>query len=121
MASIATKLNGIEKLEKKLGFEKEALLNKALQSSAPGDLMKAQSMLSDIEKKPPSDRKSYIVDPNDWQSFAGFKQKPIALTYSVLRRISYALPVVRAVINTRIDQIASFCEPQSDRYSTGFV
>lgn len=119
--TISGRLTGIEKLEKKIAFQKEALLNKALQSDDHHALMKAQSMLSDIEKKPDSSRKSFLVDPNDWQSFAGFKQKPIALTYAVLRRMSYAVPIIRSVINTRIDQITSFCEPQSDRYSTGFV
>jgi hypothetical protein len=119
--TLSGQLSGLQKLEKKIAFQKEALLNKALQSANPNDLMKAQSMIAEIENKPQSDRKSFLVDPNDWQSFAGFKQKPIALTYAVLRRISYALPIVRAVINTRIDQIATFCEPQSDRYSTGFV
>jgi hypothetical protein len=119
--TIANRLRGLEKVEKKLAFQKEALLNKALQSANPNDLMKAQQMLSEIQQKQPTERKSFLVDPNDWQSFAGFKQKPIALTYAVLRRISYAVPIVRSIINTRIDQIASFCEPQSDRYSTGFV
>src|ERR1700678_3096990 len=117
-ASISSRLSGIQKIEKKLAFEKEALLNKAIRGSNPNDLMKAQAMLAEIPNKPASERKSFIVDPNDWQNFAGFRQKPIALTYAVLRRISYAVPVIRSVINTRINQIAAFCEPQSDRYST---
>src|SRR5579872_1786571 len=100
-APISTQLSGIQKLQRKLDFQKDALLNQALNSQNPNDLMKAYAMLSDIEQKPENERKSFFVDPNDWQSFAGFREKPIALTYAVLRRISYAIPILRAVINTR--------------------
>lgn len=118
---IHTKLSGIQKLENKIALQKGALLQQAITSTNPNDLLKAQEILQNIDPKVTTDRKSFLLDPNDWQSFAGFRQKPVALTYPVLRRISYALPVIRSIINTRIDQISTFCEPQSDRYSTGFV
>lgn len=119
--SIATRLGGIEKLENKIALQKGALLQRAITSTNPNDLLKAQEILTAIDPKEKTQRKSFVVDPNDWQSFMGFKQKPVALTYSVVRRMSYALPIIRAVINTRIDQITAFCKPQTNRYSTGFV
>lgn len=119
--SYADKLKGIEKLEKKVALQKGVLLQKAITSTNPNDLMKASEILQNVTPKIDGDRKSFLVDPNDWQSFMGYKQKSIALTYAVSRRMSYSLPIIRAIINTRIDQISTFCEPQTDRYSTGFV
>lgn len=118
---IVSKLNGIEKLEKKLSMQKAALVNKAIHSTDPNVLLKANDVLQTIETRPVSDRKSLLLDPNDMNNFMGYKEKPVALTYHHLRRISYAVPIIRSIINTRIDQITAFCEPQKDKYSTGFV
>jgi hypothetical protein len=119
--TIGQKLTGLQKLEKKIALQKGALLNEAIKSTNPNDLLKANEILTNIDPKTPDQRKSYILDPNDWQGLTGYKEKSISLNYGVLRRISYGVPIIRSIINTRIDQITSFCEPQSDKYSTGFV
>lgn len=119
--SLRDQLNGIELIEKKVAMAKSNLLYKAVESTDPNVLYKASNMVQNVDNREPSTRKSFVFDPNDFNNFMGYKDKPVALSYSVLRRISYAVPVIRAVIGTRIDQICSFCAPQQDKYSTGFV
>lgn len=119
--SLRDQLNGIELIEKKVAMAKSNLLYKAVDSTDPNTLMKASAMAQNVENRSQSDRKSFIFDPNDFNNYMGYKDKSVALSYGVLRRISYAVPVIRAIISTRIDQVSSFCEPQKDKYSTGFV
>lgn len=114
------KLNGVQLLERKVRLKKAELIEKSFHSTDPNVLLKANEMLK-VDERDESDRKSYIFDPNDFNGGNGFKDKPIALSYDTLRRISYSVPVIRSIINTRIDQICSFCEMQRDKYSTGFI
>src|ERR1035437_653386 len=118
---IHDKLTSIQNIEQRLAIKKNILLNEAFHSTHPSDIIKANSMIQSIENKPDIDRKSYIIDPYQFNSFLGYKDKPYSLTYGMLRKISYAVPIVRSIISTRIDQVASFCEPQRDKYSIGFV
>lgn len=115
-------LDSMQKLEAIVNTKKAILLNKAIGSNNPKDILKANEMLKNVE---PLDnegvRKSYLVDPYQFNQFLGYKNKPYSLSYQMLRRISYVVPIVRAIINTRIDQITSFVEPQKDKYSMGFV
>lgn len=41
-------------------------------------------------------------------------------SYETMKKVSERFPV-SAIISTRVDQVAAFCEPQRDIYSTGFV
>lgn len=119
--TIHSQLSAIEKVQSKLDLRKELLVQKAFTDSYnPDDLIKANQIMN-VNQRHDIDRKSYIVDPYEFQSFLGYKDKPFALSYQMLRRISYSVPIVRSIISTRIEQIVSFCEPQKDKYSTGFV
>lgn len=64
--------------------------------------------------------KSMLVDPMDFLTSFGYKDKPTKLTYEMLRRMG-ATPIAAAIRRTRIAQILQFCEPQQDEYTTGFV
>jgi hypothetical protein len=50
----------------------------------------------------------------------GYKDKQIKVSYQVLRNMS-RIPVIKSIIETRKEQILAFCEPQADKYSTGFI
>ena len=121
MSTISSQLRGVEKAREVLEARHAILLEKALKSSSPSDLLKAKETLDNIPYRQQQERKSYLLDPQEMNSYMGFKNKPYSLSYNMLRRISYSVPILRAVIMTRIDQVAAFCEPQSDKYSTGFV
>ena len=60
-----------------------------------------------------------------WDPFAiveqlGYKERPSQISYGTLRAMVWRMPVVQTIIQTRINQIATFCRPQRDRYQMGF-
>ena len=60
-----------------------------------------------------------------WDPFAiieqlGYKERPSALTYGTLRSMVYKMPIIQAIIQTRLQQMAAFCQPSRDRYDLGF-
>jgi hypothetical protein len=68
-------------------------------------------------------QKSMIFDPMQLTlgSGVGYTSTPnLKISYDLLKMVSHRFPV-SAIINTRVDQVASFAEAQSDIYSTGFV
>lgn len=118
--SLSVKIDKVQRAQKVLEVKKSILLNRALLSSNPNDILKAHSVLEGIENRESVQKKSYIVDPFDFNQSFGYKDKPFMMSYQVLKSMSKA-PVINAILKTRKNQIADFAEPQSDRYSTGFV
>lgn len=75
----------------------------------------------------PTEKDKDLPDPKAmfWDPFAvieqlGYKERPTAISYGTLRSIFYKMPVVSAVIQARINQVAAFAQPQRDRYDLGF-
>ena len=66
------------------------------------------------------DPKSLFWDPFAIVEQLGYKDRPSQLTYGTLKAMAWKTPVLHAVINTRVQQVASFCRPQHDRYKLGF-
>ena len=117
--SIPKQLHSISEVHQKLEIKKAMLLEKAISSSNPSEVLAAYKALN-IETKEESSKKSYVIDPFQFQSNFGYKDKPFSLSYSSLKRMS-KVPVINAIIKTRKNQIADFAEPQADKYSTGFI
>lgn len=113
----------------KLKEEKEMLeikenmaIKKALNSEDPTAFYKAKNYLEKKEKLNDGDTtaKAILVDPHDLSSSFGYKDKPFAVSYNVLRAMAKT-PIIKAIIKTRKDQVSSFCQPQTNKYSTGFI
>lgn len=115
-----SKLDDIVQREEAIRIEKGLALQKAFESSDVNEIMKAQQVLKTIEKRQEVDFKSILVDPFDLSSAFGYKQKPFQLSYEVLRAMSRA-HIIKSIIETRKEQVSAFCEPQYNKYSTGFV
>lgn len=82
------------------------------------DLLKAGIIKPD---KSAYDLKASLVDPLSYGNTSfGYKEKYSILDYSKCRQITYADPIVSAVIQTRLNQVASFAYPQHDKYKVGF-
>lgn len=64
--------------------------------------------------------RSLLFDPYAIVQQLGYKERATNMTYGTLRSIAWKLPPVRAVIQTRINQIAAFSTPQRDRYQMGW-
>lgn len=120
MSKISKDLDSVGNAIEKLSVKNQILLQKALNSTSPSDILKARKILQGIENRQKVDKKSYIIDPLDFNQSFGYKDKPYMMSYRTLKNMSKA-PIINAIIKTRKNQIADFAEPQSDRYSTGFI
>lgn len=110
----------LQEQEIKLGIQKSLALENAMKGNDVDEIYRAQSYLKKIEEREMVNTKSILVDPMELASSFGYKDKPFNLSYEVLRAMSRT-HLVKAVIGTRQQQVCSFCEPQKDKYSAGFV
>jgi hypothetical protein len=116
----AMSLDEVMALEDMIGVQKQLALEKAFSSTDVATIIKAQNYLKTIEKKDKVDIKSILVDPLDTTSSFGYKHKPYSLSYDMLRGMAKT-HIVSSIIKTRKSQVLEHCEPQSDRYRTGFI
>lgn len=112
-------LGDLESQSKKLDIEKDLILQKAFQSNNAELIFKAQEYIKNIDKKENTPQKSIFLDPTNMNS-GGFLDKGFTISYEVLRKMA-TIPLVKAIIETRKEQVLSFCEPQRDKYSCGFL
>lgn len=121
--SLSGRLSDIEKQRQRLLVEEGVLIEKALLSDNPDDIIKASAtakkFFQDITVGN-SRQKSTFVNPFEGDVDNGYKEKPFNLSDITLRRMSRA-PIIRSIINTRTDQVADFSEPQPNKYTPGFV
>lgn len=112
----------IEQQEKELAVSKRLLIEKSLKSENPEQIVKAQTYITKEYEKVSSNQqtKSFLFDPYFITGSLGYKEKNISLSYDTLRRMAKA-PIIKSIISTRVDQVVSFCEPQKDDYSPGFI
>lgn len=71
-------------------------------------------------EEPKEDPQSLFFDPFSVVEQLGYKDRPSQLSYGTLKAMAYKTPVIHSVINTRVRQVASFSQPQQDRYGYGF-
>src|ERR1700748_746016 len=120
--SLTNKLSRIEKLRKDLAIEEGVLIEKALLSNDPEDLIKASTVaaqfFNDIREN--KSQKSFMFDPFFQDTSQGYREKPVAMSDQMLRRMGKA-PIIKAIIGKRVEQVVAFAEPQPNKYSTGFV
>lgn len=67
------------------------------------------------------DRTSLDYDPWNEIDESGFKRKPTKVSYRTLKLMALRDSIVTAIINNRINQVASFSRPQKDKYDLGFM
>lgn len=121
MNSFSKQLDAINLAEAKLSAKKFRTMEKALRSDSPEDMIKATEVFNQqIKNKVEQKSKSFYIDPLEFNSNLGYKDKPFSLSYVTLKRMSKT-PIINSIIKTRKNQIADFAEPQENKYSTGFV
>lgn len=118
--SYAKQLDAIALAEAKLKAKRFRTLEKALRSDSPEDMIKATQVFNQIQPKVEQNAKAFFIDPLEFNSNLGYKDKPFSLTYTTLKRMSKT-PIINSIIKTRKNQVADFAEPQENKYSTGFV
>lgn len=118
--NFAKQLNAVEYAKKKLEIKYLNIIEKAAKSDNPDDIIAASNAMAKIQEKNNQPTKAFFIDPLDFNSNLGYKDKPFSLSYTTLKRMA-GTPIINSIIKTRKNQIADFAEPQADRYSTGFV
>lgn len=120
MSDIVKQLQSVSRAQEILQARQFRLLEKAVKSDRPEDMVAASKIISAVHNKVEKPSKAFFIDPLQFNANLGYKDKPYALTYETLRRMSKT-PVINAIIKTRKNQVADFAEPQEDKYSAGFV
>ncbi len=126
---IYQELSQLDEQEQKLAIQKSLYLKKAFESSDVEEIYKAQqwlnknnnlnSLFQQKDNKGQGHR-SLIFDPFETNTSQGFFHKNAQVSFELLRQMSKS-PIINAVISTRKDQVLTFCEPQMDKYSKGFI
>ena len=116
----ANQLKTVEYAQAKLEMKRMSILEKAIKSDSPDDLIAASKAISKMNKASNSPAKAFLIDPLQFNANLGYKDKTFSLSYTTLKRMA-STPIINAIIQTRKNQIADFAEPQADRYSTGFI
>lgn len=120
MSALTDRLESVERAMQALEIRKALLVEKAFKGDDPSDIIKASAIFNASNKPQEVHPRAFLIDPLEFNSFLGYKDKPFSLSYETLRRMSRT-PIINSIIKTRKNQVADFAEPQADRYSTGFV
>ena len=120
MSEVIKQLKSVTRAQEILAARQFRLLEKAVKSDNPEDMVMASKVISAVQNKVDKPTNAFFIDPLQFNANLGYKDKPYALTYETLRRMSKT-PVINAIIKTRKNQVADFAEPQEDKYSAGFV
>jgi len=106
----------------KIGLQlaERQLLEKAFSSNDPTTLLKAQQYWADVQPRGRIDSKSLLVDPFSIYQSLGYKERPTGISYSTLRNMA-AAPIIRAIIGTRIEQVAYFSTAQDNEQAVGWM
>lgn len=113
-------IKSILEKEEKLKIEKSLALQKAMNSGNVNEIYSAQKVLNTIQKRDEVDTRAMLIDPLDLSTSFGYKDKPYNISYEVLRAMANT-HIIKAIRQTRKSQTLTFCEPQKDKYSTGFI
>jgi intein/homing endonuclease len=107
--------------EQEISVRKALALEQAFHSNDAVTIIKAQNYLKAQENNNrDAGIKSMLIDPMDVANSFGYKDKPYQLSYDMLRAMAKT-HIIKAIIATRKAQVLNFCEPQKDKYSTGFI
>lgn len=115
--------NDLQKLNEynaQIEIKKKLVLQKALQSSDPEEILKAHTYLASQEERNAPHVKSYLYDPFNFTNAMGYKDRSVSLSYDTLRQMAKVY-VVRAVIETRKDHVARFATFTDDPQKEGWT
>ncbi len=81
------------------------------------DIMKSRRLREDPEHA----LKANLTDPLSLQYALGYKDRRHSLSYDILKRIPGQLSIIGAILQTRCNQVASFCQPYRREGSIGYI
>ena len=97
------------------------LIEKALKSSSPEDIIKAQNYIQGLEMKKESNLRAFTLAPeHEFYSGLGYRNRPTSLSYDLLRSMAKT-PQISSIIQTRIDQSMNYNEFTEDFQKPGWT
>ena len=113
-------LEELDSIQKAAPMAFQSKLQSALSSNDTEELLKANLYLGEINKTSPHIQ-SVFFDPNDLAGNGkGFKDSKGALSFSTLRRMG-DIYIIRAIVNTRIEQVQNFLHFSEDEQKEGYT
>ncbi|MBJ7435230.1 MAG: hypothetical protein JHC54_05545, partial [Acinetobacter sp.] len=98
--NLTTELDNIANQRKLLEVQQMTLLEKAFSSSEPAAILKAQSYYQEMVTRQAGNQKSIVIDPFDYSTKFGYKNRRTAMSYDLLRKMALS-PVPWSIITTR--------------------
>ena len=113
-------LEELDSIQKAAPMAFQSKLQSALGSNDTEELLKANLYLGEINKTSPHIQ-SVFFDPNDLAGNGkGFKDSKGVLSFSTLRRMG-DIYIIRAIVNTRIEQVQNFLHFSEDEQKEGYT
>lgn len=113
-------LEELDSIQKAAPMAFQSKLQSALSSNDTEELLKANLYLGEINKTSPHIQ-SVFFDPNDLAGNGkGFKDLKGVLSFSTLRRMG-DIYIIRAIVNTRIEQVQNFLHFSEDEQKEGYT
>lgn len=82
------------------------------------DLIKA---VGSVPTEPADEHeKTLLFDPFAVIEQLGFREKPTRINYGTLKDMAQKVEIINSIIQTRVNQVASFAQPSHDRHQLGF-
>lgn len=117
-SQLADKLLALNMKEEELQVQKMMLLEKAVKSNNPRDLLTANSVMLAQQKNKIG--KSFLIDPYNLNENLGYKDKPLQVSYGILRGMAKT-PIIKSIVGTRIEQVANYSQAQDDIQKVGWT
>lgn len=112
-------LEEIHEEQAKLKIEQSLYFQNAMKSGDVEAIFKAQQFAQKMIPNPEGG-KAIVIDPFNRNVNFGFYDKPSLVNFSTLRSMSQTT-IPNAILTTRRAQIVEFTEPQTSKYSAGFI
>lgn len=113
-------IEDLRDLKKMADIEEQMVIEKMIKSTDPESIIKAQTYLEERMKGQYEDAKSYFVDLYSLSTSGGYLDKAMGIAPSYLRAMART-PIMRSVINTRIEQLLKFSNPVTDANQAGWM
>lgn len=113
-------LEEIDRLQKAAPMAFQSKLQASLNSNDPTEIFKANVYLGEVNKAP-KHIQSIFFDPNDFTGNGkGFKSQKSVLSFESLRKMG-DIYIIRAIVNTRIEQVQNFLHFSEDEQKEGYT
>ena len=70
---------------------------------------------------PAEQLQALLVDPFALMETMGYRERYSAVSYDILEKMAYNVPIYPAIMQTRANQIATFCDPEDDPAMPGYA